>query len=224
MDCDLKRLVRLLDCYPVRLQVILGIKLCNSLTLNPKISSLNASIYLWVQPDQTHTTCGIFLGTDAVLARILWFLLWCLNFRASLQAVGTTPGYVVILLFLGKALHVALAKADDGRCEWRPEKGGWKNMQQKFKEKTREEWKLRLLQFQLETLLCSCIGRLSLIYIWHTSSVAPCSTGIHCVSKCSNMAIKGILLELRSAQHAAKTIRILTTLFCTQTTCTTTDR
>lgn len=57
------------DCYPVRVQVIgsVGlIKLCNS-ALDPKISSsLNASVFLWVQPDQTHRTCGIFLGTDAV--------------------------------------------------------------------------------------------------------------------------------------------------------------
>ena len=57
--------------------------------------------------------------------------------------MGTTPGYVVILLFLGKALHVALAKADGGSCETE----GVSEDQKKVEAKTREEWKLRLIQF-----------------------------------------------------------------------------
>lgn len=90
--------------------------------------------------------------------------------------MGTRPGYVVILLFLGKALHVALAKADGGRCERRPEKGG-------RKDKGRMEIASDPILTRNPLMLVQ--GRLSLIYIWHTSSVAPCSMGIHCLSRCS---------------------------------------
>ena len=108
--------------------------------------------------------------------------------------MGTTPGYVVILLFLGKALHVALAKTDGKTANRYCETEGVSEDQKRQKKKHTTQFFLKKGKRELapapvliRSLLCWCKGKLSLIKNWHRSSVAPCSRGIRCVSKCSKL-------------------------------------